>query len=192
LFLGSDILSDGNSLSIKNSVIAGNTALENSEVDFNNELQAESITIENNLFGTSAASYQNSTNTLRFLSGNNIVTTNDSSGGGLALRQILKPLSTIDGALPSHEPALNSPLIDAGAPGGVTTTGFLRFFQPGCRGTTGFLFNNQPLPQYRLDQRQTARPVGDECDIGAIEFIPEEPTCYVVKASNSNMVTFCL
>ncbi len=44
-----------------------------------------------------------------------------------------------------------------------------------------------------LDQVGSLRTSGDgRCDVGALEFIEAESSCFVVKAANGNVMTFCL
>lgn len=179
---------EGNSAVIRNSIISGNTAPDFSEVFFTNQSLAINLDIRNNLLGTNSSTYSESVNSLIFLSSdtNNIIATPFFEN--TPLRSILGGLSDNGGQTMTHALVENSPAIDNGLPFYVTLVVFLPIFEPGCRGELAAF----SAGEYRTDQRNIDRPIGAECDIGAFEYQPTEESCYVAKAKNNNVFTFCL
>ncbi|MBL4672164.1 MAG: hypothetical protein JKX81_07870 [Arenicella sp.] len=100
------------------------------------------------------------------------------------------PLSLNGGPARTHALPPSSPAIDAATDGTAVNGGFINFYLPGCRGEE--IGPIAPLPSYRPDQRGEARPVGGACDIGSYEAEELDSHCYVVRAANGNVLTFCL
>ncbi|RBP48740.1 right-handed parallel beta-helix repeat-containing protein [Arenicella xantha] len=182
--------SEGSSVIIRNSIISGNTADNQAEVRFIDPDDAELMDVSNNLLGASAHSYAEAVNSALFLVNDNQALTSDY--GNTDLRSIIGPLQNNGGKTMTHALVANSPAIDAGLPFRVSI-GFpfaIIYYHAGCRGTDSALALS--LGDYRPDQRGVERPLGTECDIGAYEYMPPDDACYVVKASNNNVLTFCL
>jgi hypothetical protein len=176
-----------NSALIRNTILSGNTAPTSQEAHFISAGGASELDIRNNTLGTSAHTYGQSVNILQFFLNDNIVLTQGSDSS--PLRSILGPLQNNGGKTMTHALVANSPAIDNGVPGVLTGGPFIFFSTPGCRGeviSIGF------GGEYRPDQRGVSRPLGNECDIGAYEYEPSEEACYVIKAKNNKVVTFCL
>lgn len=184
LMAGAD---SGNSVVLRNTIISGNTAPISKEAHFVNPDSATELDIRNSVLGSSANTYGQSVNSLLFFINDNIVLTQGSNG--TELRSILGPLANNGGKTMTHALPPNSPAIDQGLQSLLSGGPLIFFNTPGCRGefvTFGF------GADYRPDQRGVSRPAGDECDIGAYEYEPPEEVCYVVKAKNNKVVTFCL
>jgi len=175
-------------VNIKNSILSGNTAILSDDVHFINSDESGEQDIRFNVLGSKSSNYLSSTNNLIFLraENNNIVTAGVSSG--IPLRSILGPLKNNGGKTLTHALVDNSPAIDTAIP--FTTSGSfpILFLESGCRNAST-LFG---IGSYRTDQRGVARPIGNECDIGAYEYEEPDEACYVIKAKNSNVITFCL
>ncbi len=128
------------------------------------------------LIGSSALNYSQSiySNIVNSLTLNNstIATSLDAMGNpnpsATALSRIIGPLTANGGTTQTHILVDGSPAINGGE-------------QSFCDG--GFI---TPITR---DQRGFPRSDG-ACDIGSVEY--EETTCFVVKAANGKVVTFCL
>lgn len=178
-----------NSLTIRNSIISGNSAGEDGhEVWVRNTATLQSASLFNNVLGSSATTYSQATNLSEFLSDNILMTSN--TADSKPLEQIIGPLQDNGGPTLSHELTPSSPALNTGVDfeiGGSFPI-FLSF--AGCRGTTAILGTET---EYRPDQRGESRPVGEACDIGAIESkFGESDTCFVVPTADSKAVVFCL
>ncbi|GHA07797.1 hypothetical protein GCM10008090_17030 [Arenicella chitinivorans] len=181
--------SQGNSVIIRNTIIAGNSAAEGAEVVFISPGDAQLMDLSHNILGTNALSYGDATNSPLFVGNDNQLLTSDYHS--TALRSIIGPLQDNGGNTMTHALAANSPAIDAGLPFKVSV-GFpfaVIYYHTGCRGSGAELALS--LGDYRADQRGVERPLGDECDIGAYE-APAEDACFVVKAVNNHVLAFCL
>ncbi len=178
-----------NSVTIRNTILSGNTAPSSKEAHFISLRSPSDVDIRNNVLGYSANTYGQSVNILQFLQNDNIVLTQGTNQA--TLRTILDSLNDNGGKTMTHALVANSPAIDNGLQNSVSGTAPFFFSTPGCRGefiSLGF------GGDYRPDQRGVSRPAGDECDIGAYEYEPNltEESCFVVKAKNNRVITFCL
>ncbi|MFT6101290.1 MAG: hypothetical protein ACJAYF_003853 [Arenicella sp.] len=180
-----------NSVVIRNTIISGNTAASYDEAHFVNPGTGSGLDIRNSVVGNSANTYGQSVNILQFFFNDNIVLTQGSNS--TPLRSIIGPLDANGGKTMTHALVANSPAIDNGLQGVLTGGPLIFFSTPGCRGefiSVGF------GAEYRPDQRGVSRPIGNECDIGAYEYEPlyepPEVACYVIKAKNNKVITFCL
>lgn len=190
--IGLDSLNPFNdsNLNIVNSLVSGNSSTNtfapDQEISFGP--QPISRNLQNNLIGHSGST------TAEAISGNfvhasNILATSDGDTP-TTLNNVLLPLADNGGATRTHALPQNSPAIDAATDGTVVQALFFTVYVPGCRGEE--IVPAVPLPPYRPDQRGIPRPIGSACDIGAYEYEPPEDACYVIKAKNNNVVTFCL
>ncbi len=188
-----------NSAVIRNTLLSGNTAPSSKEGHFANLLSPDDVDIQNNVLGYSANNYGESVNILQFLVNDNVVLTQGTNQA--TLRSILDSLKDNGGKTMTHALVANSPALDKGLQNSVSGTAPFLFSTPGCRGeliSLGF------GGDYRPDQRGVSRPAGAECDIGAYEYDPDpdpdpdtdpdtgEESCFIVKAKNNRVVTFCL
>ncbi|MBX2847641.1 MAG: hypothetical protein KTR16_04925 [Acidiferrobacterales bacterium] len=178
-------------LRIINSIISGNSV-----VGFNNtgneiarpDLEPfDTVYIENSLIGHSGLSTSEALQDVTDLT-NSILATSDGNRP-TALTDIILPLNNNGGSTLTHALPLNSPAIDAAIDGTPFTAFIFELYAPGCRGEE--ISPATPLPDYRPDQRGVARPNGSACDIGAFE-LEQNESCFVIKASNENVVVFCL
>ena len=194
--LTSSITSANRSVTLRNNIFSGNTsnsALGGGDIyigERSTDLEYPSITLDNNIIGHSGISEAQSIRNLTGASSGNLLATSD---GNLPteLRNIIDLMELSLKGLAYHAPADGSPAIDAGVPFRVFGGGplFLFFYEPGC---TGVLIGINAPQSYRPDQIGRERPIGDECDIGAIEYEPEPEQCYVVPTANDKTVVFCL
>lgn len=175
-------------VNIKNSILSGNTAPASRDVHFIDSIESGEQDIRYNILGSNSTNYITSTNSLIFFTpeNNNILATGLTDG--IPLRSILGPLRNNGGKTQTHALIENSPAIDAAIP--FTSSGALPFvfLETGCRNAST-LFG---VGNYRTDQRGVARPIGNECDIGAYEYEILDEACYVLKAKNGNVINFCL
>lgn len=171
---------------IRNTIVSGNDAAVSKEVHFINPSSATGLSFQNNVFGTSANTYLESVNSQSFLTDSNLVLTSDYLS--IPLSSVLEPLKDNGGKTMTHALVANSPAIDAGVEFLVDGGPLFFFYFPGCRGERVLLGPGA----FRPDQRGVARPVNNECDIGAYEYESLDDMCYVVKAKNNKVVTFCL
>jgi hypothetical protein len=120
---------------------------------------------QNNIFGDSSHSTAEAFNS--FFPGSASLNLTSGAGRSTPIEEIIAPLADNGGVGLTHGLASSSPAINAG---------------------------DQALCQQNmisLDQRGAERD--GVCDIGAIEApVLEPPQCYVVKAKNGNILTFCL
>lgn len=152
-----------------NNLIAGNNGSFGSEFfDTDGSLNFSS---RGNLIGDASKTFDEAASFPPFLlfpTASEVIATSTLQGGGenpnpFNLDQIIQPLADSGGL--SYMPASNSPALDAG-------------YRPSC---TNFNIVEDQLGQPRNDGR---------CDIGSIEV--DQTACYVIKALNGNVVTFCL
>jgi predicted outer membrane repeat protein len=178
-------------LTVINSLVSGNSSTDthtsSQEIAFGP--QEISLILQNNLIGH--ADYT----TAQAITGDslnldtNILATSDGDTP-TALNNILLPLSVNGGFTATHALPPSSPAIDAATDGTAVNGGFINFYLPGCRGEE--IGPISPIPPYRPDQRGEARPLGGACDIGSYEAAEDDSQCYVIKAVNGNVATFCL
>ena len=182
---------------IRNSIISGNSHDSNAngeDILFGEEVftsRYPTVTFDNNIVGqsenTSVRSIKNLANGLA----NNIIATSDGNRP-TRLNDIIGSLSFSSKGVAYLPLVENSPAIDSGVPFRVFRSGppplNTSFFEPGCTGLLIGIGTSQP---YRIDQIGTDRPIGNECDIGAIEYQPQEQ-CYVIPTANGKTVVFCL
>lgn len=162
-FGGGIVAYNAGSVSLYNSIVAGNIAPLGAEIS-----DAGSLIIAhaNNLLGSSALNTANALNGFT-PSGSDILATNDSATGARSLASIINGIADNGGPTLTHALAGNSPAID--------------------RGNQALCVANN----ITQDQRGVMRDDG-RCDIGAVEAPPQEESCFVVKASNGNTLVFCL
>ena len=182
---------------VRNSIIASEDAPVGDDIfigDLVGSARYPTVTFDNNIVGHSGYTTEQFKTNLLIDMANNIVATSDGNRT-TDLDDIVELQLASDSRGLIYIPlAKNSPAIDAGVPFRVFGGGppfFLTFYEPGCTG----IFVGINVPQlYRPDQTGRERPIGAECDIGAIEYEPEpEPEqCYVVPTVNNNTVVFCL
>jgi len=148
---------------IVNTIVAGNDAIIATEM-----YASGSLTLavdQNNIFGDSAHSTVEAFNS--FSPGPASLNLTSDAGQSTPIDRIIRPLDDNGGVGLTHELARLSSAIDAG---------------------------NQAFCQQNmisLDQRGVQRD--SACDIGAIETqVLEQEQCFVVKAENGNVLTFCL
>jgi len=160
--MGGGIVVLGSIVNITNSIIAGNTA--STVFEILDFFLASTFTIDNNLFGDSS-----NTTAGAFVFGapvgSNIFATSDGAQP-TALSSILGPLADNGGPTLTHALVANSPAINAA------------------------LDTLCPSADQRGEQRD------NRCDIGSFEFIEDgdsnDESCFIVKAANGNVMTFCL
>lgn len=186
--------SDNSSLNVVNSIVSGNDALllgGTNEIRFNS--RADTFNLNHSLVGhaglTSSLAIRGD-----FDGENNIFATSDGDTP-TALNNILLPLALNEGSTRTHALPPNSPAINNATDGMNVQAFVFSLYAPGCRGTE--IGPSTPLPAFRPDQRGVERPSGAACDIGAYEFaetdeVREDDPCYVIKAANQSVVSFCL
>lgn len=135
------------------------------EIDFNSGIFTS---LGNNIFGNSAKDTGRAFSSNVVTNNTDFIATSDTSQGTpTAASAIFEPLGNNGGPTQTHALVFNSPALNA--------------------------INNDSCPT--TDQRGQPRNVG-LCDIGAFEAQASEAqldeTCFVVKAANGNVVTFCL
>lgn len=198
LFASIDSGESSNYLTLRNTIISGNTAtVDNREVHIVNPF-ISARDIRNNILGSSDVTFGEATNSTDFLRNDNIVLT--SNFENTPLRSVFAALSDNGGKTMTHALVSNSPAIGKGLPSLVTGGPSVFFTEPGCRGE--FISLSFAVADYRNDQRDFIRPSGGECDIGSFEYeaigpepvVPEpiDETCHAIKAKNDNLVMFCL
>lgn len=175
-------------LTLRNSIVSGNTTPDTRPEEINVSFPASqlSIMLFNNVIGDDSKTVAEATN-LSSLANNVIAASNTFTS--TPLNQILGPLANNGGSFLSHELTPNSPALNEGVDYQVTGSLPIFFFEAGCRNTSLLA---GPL-DFRKDQNGKDRPIGEACDIGAIESrYGEEDTCYVAPLKNSKTVVFCL
>lgn len=177
---------------VVNSLISGNSGLEFSccsrqEISFGSD--ADLLSFSNSLIGHTGITTAQALSTGLILDASNILATSDGDTP-TALNNILLPLANNGGLTRTHALVPNSPAIDKATDGTVVQVFVFSLYVPGCRGDE--IGPAMPIPPYRPDQRGIDRPSGSACDIGAFEFEEDESHCFVIKAANNKVVTFCL
>ncbi len=178
--------SQENSFILRNTILAGNQSPSSDELHTSGSFNAQRMDVRNNVVGHSEVSYADTTNGFLLIGNDNILLTEDFNNAPLA--SIIRPFGNTGGLTQGHLLPPGSPAIDNGLPFRSVVSGLFNFIFPGCRGE----FLSFVAQDYRDDQIGAQRPVGDECDIGALEFNEPETSCFVVKASNGNVINFCL
>ena len=194
LALYSGTAADANSINITNSILSGNTAtggVDEISVSGGTETDiAARIKFYASIIGDSSKTLLGAVNTLTISNIDNIYATSDAT--------IPYPISSIveNGVFETARGMTvirlpeASPAIDSASRFRVSGTSPLLFYTPGCAGEIAQLSGSPP--PYRPDQQGTARPLGPECDIGAIEFDLGTEVCYIGSAENDNVFAFCL
>ncbi len=188
---------------VRNTIVSGNGASGSNGTPEGHEIHvyddganfiADDIFFEfnNNIIGHAGISQSLALNNVTISSLDNQILTSDSVNP-TELRDIINQLGNYGGPSPSHTLPADSPAIDNGLFDGepVLVLGEGVYWEPGCRGED---FAPGTSPPYRNDQRGLSRPIGTNCDVGSTEFRDSDiiSNCYVVKAVNNNIVTFCL
>lgn len=154
---------------LSNSILAGNSASFGSELsDADGSLH---IISGGNLYGDSSKTFAQAMDIPFFSllpSGNDIIASSTQRSGAVnptstPFADIVLPITDNGGATRTHQPASKSLVLDAGEP-------------TVCLNIT-------------VDQRGKPRNDG-LCDIGSVEV--DQSACYVIKAENDNVITFCL
>lgn len=179
-----------------NNIVTGNFVNQSgkSEIYFSYTGNNYTKKILNNIIGSNEATMLHGVDfRLPIIDGENgnILGFSDASSP-LSVAELLRPISSKQGV--PHFPLVEqSPAIDAAIDGAFildtsNPAAAINRWHAGCRGITGTL---APGFDVNPDQLGQKRPIGGACDIGAIEY-EEESQCYVIKADNGNVITFCL
>lgn len=198
IFMGliSDTIVDpDNAIRVRNSIISGNqnfTSADGDDIYIGEEDgsdQYPTVTFDNNVVSQSSSTLAQSVTNLFIDPSENIVAASNGNKP-TPLRRILGNSKLSPKGLLYHPLVDGSPAIDAAIPyrrfgGGPPLN--LVFYEPGC---TGVLVTVSTPDPYRTDQRGRTRPIGTECDIGAIEYEPSQ--CYVTPIDDDKTVVFCL
>ena len=188
-------------VSVRNTIISDNGASGSNGPPLGHEIEvfddvnfnAEDVFFEfsNNIIGHAGISESLALNNVVVdPTTNQILTSN--SATPISLRNIINPLGNYGGPTLTHTLPPNSPAIDNGVEGNIVLMiGSAPFWEPGCRGEE---FAPGIDPPFRNDQRGFSRPINASCDIGSTEFRTTDilTSCYVIKAANDNVITFCL
>ncbi|GHA17945.1 hypothetical protein GCM10008090_29590 [Arenicella chitinivorans] len=157
---------------LANTIVAGNDGL------FGSELSATggslSLSSNANIYGDSSKTYDQAISFAAplFPGSSDVITSStlqngDANLASAALDEIILPLGDNGGLTRTHLLAPNSPALNAANPSVCST----------------YVITD--------DQRGIPRDDG-HCDIGSIEIEQPESGCYVIRAQNANVVTFCL
>jgi hypothetical protein len=179
----------GMTVSVRNTIISGNThpvAFGGQEI--HRFGSASELNFEHNLIGHSGLSTAQAMSD-GLLGESNLLATSDGNVP-TALLGIVLPLADNGGPTLTHALAKSSPAIDAAIDGEVVQVFVFTLYLNGCRGEE--VGPATPLPPYRSDQRGINRPSGSACDIGSVELEQDDSDCFVIKATNNNVVAFCL
>ena len=194
----SETISDpSNTVTIRNSLISGNShfsSLGGQDIfigDFVFTPNYPTMTFENNIVGQSEYTSEQSVRNLVVGLANNFIATSDGNKP-TSINNIIGSLRVDVKGLAYLPLVYNSPAIDTGVPYKLIVGGpplFIPFYQTGC---TGILVGIGAPEPYRVDQLGVERPIGSECDIGAVEYEPEPEQCFVIPTANDKTVVFCL